>query len=453
MDCNISGSSVSSYSALSDGTVAAFIQNWNSDGNNSEIAIVKEVDKSEVGDVKNLVLASLWADSSLEEKVIDFNKKQDQYHITMKTYDSNEDEEWQDTLNNFTTSITTDPDIDIVMFNDYSQVLSFAGKGLNVDLYDLIDKDPDLSREDFLPNVLSAAEYDGKLAFLPTGFSLQTIIGKASDVGTTPGWTVSDVEALLDSKPEGTQLLYGMDRSSAMDFCMNLGYNDFIDWEQGTCNFDSQEFADILEFAARFPEQFDYNEDGEDTSVLLNQGKQLLDTYYLNDFNQVQLYRVIFGGDTTFIGYPTTSGNGALLNFDNILGISKNCDDIDGAWQFLRTLYMPKSDDENSYTYDFSVRKDDFEKYCADAMDKDKNSGGGYGWGDFNVEIEAATQEDVDQVKDLVYNTTAVSGSASTDINNIITEESAAFFSGQKSAADVAKIIQSRVQVYLSETK
>ena len=39
------------------------------------------------------------------------------------------------------------------------------------------------------------------------------------------------------------------------------------------------------------------------------------------------------------------------------------------------------------------------------------------------------------------------------DITNIINEEAAAYFSGQKSAEDVAKIIQSRMQVYLSETK
>mgnify|MGYP002496566384 CR=1 FL=1 len=74
-------------------------------------------------------------------------------------------------------------------------------------------------------------------------------------------------------------------------------------------------------------------------------------------------------------------------------------------------------------------------------------------WGEFEVEIQPATQEDVDQVKDLVYNTTAVSGAVSDDITNIINEEAAAYFSGQKSAEDVAKIIQSRMQVYLSETK
>ena len=79
-------------------------------------------------------------------------------------------------------------------------------------------------------------------------------------------------------------------------------------------------------------------------------------------------------------------------------------------------------------------------------MKADSDGGSTWGWGEFEVEIQPATQEDV-------YNTTAVSGAVSDDITNIINEEAAAYFSGQKSAEDVAKIIQSRMQVYLSETK
>ena len=73
------------------------------------------------------------------------------------------------------------------------------------------------------------------------------MIGKADDVGTTPGWTVSDMKALLASKPEGTQLFWGMDRTSALTALMSLGYNDFINWEDASCNFDSQEFIDVLD--------------------------------------------------------------------------------------------------------------------------------------------------------------------------------------------------------------
>lgn len=455
MDCNISSSMVTNFGILSDGTIAAFIQNWNSSGNQSEIAIIKEVDASEVAQTTNLTLACMWCDSYVEEKIIAFNKSQDKYHITMKTYGDGESE-YEDAVNKFTTAIVSDNSIDLVLFENYSQTISFAAKGLNADLYELIDNDADLSRDDFLPNILTACEHDGKLVSLPLSFTLQTVIGKTSDVGDKPGWTFDDMKALLASKPEGTQLFYGMDRTTALTTLMSLGYNDFIDWENTTCHFDSPEFIDVLEFAAMFPETFEWTEDSEDSSVLLNQGKLLLDQYYLGDFEQVQIYRTIFGGDTTFIGYPTNEGNGAMLNLNSQVGISVNCKDKEGAWQFLRTLYLPKSQEEedNYGYYGFSVRKDDFEKYCENAMKQDEdNAGGTWGWGSFEVEVQPATQADVDQVKDLVYNTTAVNGAVSNDITNIIKEEAAAYFSGQKSAEDVAAIIQSRMQVYLSETK
>lgn len=39
------------------------------------------------------------------------------------------------------------------------------------------------------------------------------------------------------------------------------------------------------------------------------------------------------------------------------------------------------------------------------------------------------------------------------EINNIITEEAAAFFEGQKSAKDVADVVQSRVKIYVNENR
>ena len=52
----------------------------------------------------------------------------------------------------------------------------------------------------------------------------------------------------------------------------------------------------------------------------------------------------------------------------------------------------------------------------------------------------------------MIAGITAVDGSMSSEMMNIINEEAAAYFSGQKSAEEVAKIVQSRMQVYLSET-
>lgn len=83
-----------------------------------------------------------------------------------------------------------------------------------------------------------------------------------------------------------------------------------------------------------------------------------------------------------------------MLSLNNIIGISNSCKDVDGAWQFLRTFYLPKksSDGDSDYTYGFSIRKDDFEKYCQNAMKADSDGGSTWGWGEFEVEIQPATQ-------------------------------------------------------------
>ena len=102
-----------------------------------------------MADTVNLTLACMWTGSDVEEKVIAFNKSQDKYHITMKSYGDGA-EEYEDAVNSFNTAVTSDSNIDLVLFNDYSQAINFASKGLNVDLYGLLDKDTELSRDDFL---------------------------------------------------------------------------------------------------------------------------------------------------------------------------------------------------------------------------------------------------------------------------------------------------------------
>ena len=60
------------------------------------------------------------------------------------------------------------------------------------------------------------------------------------------------------------------------------------------------------------------------------------------------------------------------------------------------------------------------------------------------------TSEDVKLVTDFVESLT-LTYSSNQAVNNIINEEAAAYFKGQKSAQEVADIIQSRVSIYVNE--
>ena len=62
------------------------------------------------------------------------------------------------------------------------------------------------------------------------------------------------------------------------------------------------------------------------------------------------------------------------------------------------------------------------------------------------------TQEQVDRIVSFVESVNK-RGYYNEAISNIISEEAGAYFSGQKSARDVAGVIQSRVQVYVNENR
>jgi ABC-type glycerol-3-phosphate transport system substrate-binding protein len=451
MDCNISSNSVTTFGVLSDGRVAVYLQTWGSTSYTTDVAILNEISADEANNVKNINVTCFYLDSNLEAAAIDFNKKHTDYHININEYYDYEDSDvdYQDALDSFATAIATDSSIDVVAFTDYSQMLDFAAKGLLVDLNSVLADDPDLGNGKIVPNVLNACTFDGSLVALPTSFSVTTLVGKVSDVGTTPGWTLSDLTTLYNSKDPDTQILSWYTRDRIFNMCISLGYDEFLDLENKTCNFNNQDFIDILEFASLFPEEYNYDEETDETDLMHN-GKILLYETSLPDFAQTQMLANIFGDDLTYIGYPNSSGNGSMMYLNGISGITKYCEEPEVAWEFLRETYLQSYESDGSY-FSGSILQADFDKFFKDCMNEDYYNGT-WGWGNYETTIHVPSQEEVDQVKEIILNSTAVSGAVSTGILNIIEEEAAAYFSGQKTAADVAANIQSRMEIYLSET-
>ena len=75
---------------------------------------------------------------------------------------------------------------------------------------------------------------------------------------------------------------------------------------------------------------------------------------------------------------------------------------------------------------------------------------GGMGYDDFFVDFYATTQEEADQLAALIENIAGTS-SYNENIMNIINEETAALFAGQRTAEQVADVIQNRVSTYVAE--
>ena len=170
----------------------------------------------------------------------------------------------------------------------------------------------------------------------------------------------------------------------------------------------------------------------------------------------------------SFIGFPTNNGVGSMLGIDSGYAITKNCKDPEAAWQFLRSFFTEDFQEglwnfpSNRKAFDAKLKEAMTPVYMTDAdgnyiLDENGNkieeSQGGFGWGDgAMVEIYAMTQEQADKLMELIESTEKVVNYDSS-IYDIVAEQSAAFFAGQKSAEEVAKLVQSKANIFVNEQR
>ena len=254
-DMNIS--SMSSVIVLDDTRfVGLYYDSINYDSN---VGIFTKVDP------KVLVLAANYVNSDVRQRVVDFNKSSDQYRIVLREYQSYATtEDYNAGYTQLNNDIISGNMPDILVVDANTPVENYISKGLIADVGSLIESDEELSQTEFMQNVFEAYSIEGKLYQVIPYFNVMTLAGKKSIVGDRTSWTMAEFEELEASLPEGTAMIGELTRSSFMNMMMQYCGTDFVDVSTGKCNFDSQNFIDILEFANELPENLPddyYNDD------------------------------------------------------------------------------------------------------------------------------------------------------------------------------------------------
>lgn len=477
INCDINGDDVNNLLIRDDGSIVCVISEY--DQTDEEytltLATISLVPYDSVPHKETITLATQYLDWNVRSTVIDFNRKNEQYRIEVEDYSQyNTDEDYSAGLTKLTTELLAGNVPDIIDLNGlpYTQL---AAKGLLEDLYPYIDADPDFGREDIFPNVLKALEVNGGMYSTCSSFYLITAIGAASVVGDEPGWTYDEFNAALASMPEGCEPFdVYTTRDSILSTCLNLDMNDFVNWSTGECNFNSKEFTDLLEFAAQFPESFNWDEyeytPDDSTENRIAQGKQMLMMGSIFSISDIFYNDMYFGGDSTYIGFPTSDGRpGSLIGKNSGYAMSASSAYKDVVWQFLRDSFTEKgqanvySIPTNINAYKALVKKAMTPEYKKDAdgnfiLDEDGNrievSRGGYGTANGQtVEFYSLSQEQADELWTALTSATAVNDYSENSIFDIVSEQSQAFFAGQKSAEDVAKLVQSKANIYVNEQR
>lgn len=466
VESSIHGNSVRDISSLEDGRLAVFCDDYEG---TPEVVFLTKTESSKLPQKKVLTIGTLYeSNSSLQEAVVNFNKKNTEYTLKIKAY-IDENAEWtENTYSDALTLLHADmaggncPDlIDLSMVN----LNEITAKGVLEDLTPYLEKSEAANINDFVPSALNAYNVNGIQTTVPAYFTINTLLARTSVVGEEPGWTMEEMIALAKSNPDA-KLMHGMTKEMALQTCLMYASDSFIDYENAVCSFDSPEFIQFLEFANCFDLEFEYNED-ESFPKMLQAGKVLLSNASFSDVHAYQMYYLMFEEDgVTPIGYPTSDGKpGVFLSGNELYGISAQSENKEATWKFLESILSGQS---TSYAWGFPSRKEQLEEMFREAGEpeyqKDENGEilmdeegnfiqypkTSWGYDNWDVDIYAATQEEIDGVRHLIEIARPLS-KESEEIYAIIGEEVAPYFAGQKSAEETAKIIQSRVQIYVSE--
>ena len=425
------------------------------------IVVYEKVPADQVADRVIITLGSVYGAYDVASQIIEFNKNSDTYRIKLVDYSEyNTPDDWEAGRKRFFSDLTGGNAPDIIV-PEASDVQNLIDKGVFTHLTPLMENSNGVKKEEFVKNAREVFAKDDKLyAVFPT-FTVEAIQMKKEFY--KDGMTMDDI--LAWEKATGkTALSDEMTQDSVLRSFMSLSMDAFLDTKTGKCTFDSDEFVQLLEYANKYPKEIDdsYWEEYDYEKYLYEyrNNDSLINFAYVDDFSSYNWnvkYR--FGETPALTGLPVAGSDGATLNIDTVFGISSKSKKKEAAWEFVKTCFEPKYYEKRGWGIP-SVEKE-FDAMAKKATEHQKyvNEKGveviqdnTYWLIDHEETIEPLTEAEVAELKDFVTNVESVY-TWDEELNNIVDEETQGYFQGQKSAKEVAAIIQSRLQIYINERK
>ncbi len=403
-----------------------------SDRNVPQIAIISERSAEAVKETQTLKIAMLGPNPDEYIALVNnFNTLYDgQYRVEIdSTYVADE----KDFSHALDEAIITGDVPDIVAAMDYSVLLNLAGKNALADLYPMIESDPDLSIDAFMPNIIEAYEFEGRLPVIPIKFKVSTMAAKDKFLGGVgENWTYAEMIETINNLPQGTYVnLTATDPEQMFFEFLFHNIASFVDYENATCSFDSEEFVNLLEICKNCEKYVPVDESqlvGDETVAYYEEYAAAYknDVAFLSEKNfwNYRDYRdcieETFGNEPiTFVGDPSSDRNGTKVSASHDqFAIMEGSENKEGAWAFVRQFYLEEYQN-GSLISGFSP-------------------------------IEAYNDFKNDEFEALVKSARKTS-SYDYDIMEICEEEAAYYFNGEHTAQETADIIQNRIAILVSE--
>lgn len=329
----------------------------------------------------------------------------------------------------------------------------YSSKGILEDLKPWFESDQNIGLEDLNESLVSLLEYKDGLYELVPCYDIYTLCGDGSTVGYSGSFTLDEFFEL--EKEYGLRALLG-EHITRTDFLYwyIVFEKNLVDYSNATSKFNEDNFIRILQLSASLPdaiESYENNMWGE-----LFSGTQLLALTNMDSdpIGTVTYLDAIFSDNAQFVGFPTENGTGTVISPNIRLAMSSDSQYKQEVWAFFKYLLDDKNQsDTKNYPGFPAVEKQlqaRLDKWVVPYQNGNMNLYTSYNGAALEIpgrKVDKVTEQKVIDI----YKSTDGFAMIDQNILNIVFQKVEAFYAGDKSAEETAELIQSRIDIYLSE--
>lgn len=290
--------------------------------------------------------------------------------------------------------------------------------------------------------------------------------GNVAVAGTNNSVYLFDKEGKYQFSVQGFDVLAGVESDGEHTFyaagysTSNYVIKSFLVSEEG----DKKEFTktpdfiNLLELCKEYPDKPDSIEEKK-AENLIKDNKEIYIPALIDTAYAYEAYQLLFDRNIGLTGFPVESGNGISEVSAGGLAMSSQSEHKEGVWRFLRTLLQDDYQIKRS-NVEFPISRKILLKTLEEIQNEKYYEGEDgeavkilqetLSYGGTEYPVYAISEETSTEILDLI---SKVDGTDHYDLEvwNIIQEEAEIFFLGNKTAPEVAEVIQNRVTIYLKE--
>lgn len=406
--------------------------------------------KGRIGKVKRkVVFATFLPDARLVEAKSKFEALNPDIEIELQYINStipNVEKSLEKFVKATNTAMLAGKGPDIVEL-DQLPIEQYMQSGLLIDMESLIERDATFNREQYFTNILDNAKVGGGLYGMPLSFFLMGLVGDIGSIAKAgvqvddSSWTWDDFAAIGEKLVKGgsyKNAIFSTPESILAMMVMD-DYATFVDVKSRKASFESEAFISRMEQVKQMTENGII---GDKRSYFFQIQIHSPSDYWtkLNEFG---------GAEMRFYAKPHAKETGAGGYFRSYRTVGMNAASAvkQEAWKFIKFM-MSDEISAPPLSAGFPINKALYEK----GLEELRQSGTVNGHGEGLLQGASAKVDDAS-----LERLTGYVGGAVHPIEyqagwleELIIQETAAFFGGLKTAESVAKLIQNKAATYLN---